>query len=63
MFQRQLQKTLERFAKAFPVVAITGPRQSGKTTLARSRLIHGGEDTYERHGVHVMGWKSFSKFG
>lgn len=36
MFQRQLQKTLERFAKAFPVVAITGPRQSGKTTLARS---------------------------
>jgi hypothetical protein len=26
-------------------------------------LIHGGEDTYERHGVNVMGWKSFSKFG
>jgi hypothetical protein len=25
-------------------------------------LIHGGEDTYERDGVHVMGWKSFSKF-
>ena len=36
MFPRQLQKTLERFARAFPVVAITGPRQSGKTTLARS---------------------------
>ena len=35
MFPRQLQSTLERFAKAFPVVAITGPRQSGKTTLAR----------------------------
>ena len=32
---RQLQPTLERFAKTFPVVAITGSRQSGKTTLAR----------------------------
>jgi hypothetical protein len=30
-----LQHTLQRFAKAFPVVAITGSRQSGKTTLAR----------------------------
>jgi len=25
-----------RLAKGFPVIAITGPRQSGKTTLARS---------------------------
>lgn len=28
--------TLARLARGFPVVAITGPRQSGKTTLARS---------------------------
>ena len=35
MLERQLQPTLHRFAKAFPVVAITGSRQSGKTTLAR----------------------------
>jgi uncharacterized protein len=35
MFQRELQSVLERFARSFPVVAITGPRQSGKTTLAR----------------------------
>lgn len=34
MFRRDLSQTLERFAK-FPVVAILGPRQSGKTTLAR----------------------------
>ncbi|MCW5655546.1 ATP-binding protein [Hydrogenophaga sp.] len=27
--------TLQRLAKGFPVVALTGPRQSGKTTLAR----------------------------
>ncbi|HSC25470.1 MAG TPA: ATP-binding protein [Candidatus Babeliales bacterium] len=35
MFRRDLEKILSRFAK-FPVVAILGPRQSGKTTLARS---------------------------
>ena len=28
--------TLQRMARGFPVLAITGPRQSGKTTLART---------------------------
>jgi len=36
MFPRKMQGALERFSKSFPVVAITGPRQSGKTTLSRS---------------------------
>jgi predicted AAA+ superfamily ATPase len=36
MFQRKLLKVLSRFEKSFPVVAITGARQSGRTTLARS---------------------------
>lgn len=35
MIERQIAPTLKRLAKAFPVLAITGPRQSGKTTLAR----------------------------
>jgi uncharacterized protein len=35
MFERQLKSTLERLSRQFPVLAITGPRQSGKTTLAR----------------------------
>lgn len=35
MFTRELVSTLMRFSK-FPVVAILGPRQSGKTTLAKS---------------------------
>ena len=29
-------KTLRRFARGYPVLTITGPRQSGKTTLARA---------------------------
>jgi uncharacterized protein len=35
MIPRAAQKTLLRLAEGFPIVAITGPRQSGKTTLAR----------------------------
>jgi len=35
MILRTAQKTLLRLAKGFPIVAITGPRQSGKTTLAK----------------------------
>lgn len=36
MIPRAAAPTLERLARGFPVVALTGPRQSGKTTLAKS---------------------------
>jgi len=36
MIKRTACDTILRLAKGFPVVAITGPRQSGKTTLAKS---------------------------
>jgi predicted AAA+ superfamily ATPase len=36
MIPRDAAHTLTRLAKGFPVIAITGPRQAGKTTLARS---------------------------
>ncbi len=35
LLPRHLASTLRRLAAGFPVVALTGPRQSGKTTLAR----------------------------
>ncbi len=35
MIKRFAQEQLEKLAAQFPVVTITGPRQSGKTTLAR----------------------------
>lgn len=36
MIQRQLSNKLTELAKGFPVICLTGPRQSGKTTLVRS---------------------------
>ncbi len=36
MFIRTAQARLLRLARGFPVVVLTGPRQSGKTTLART---------------------------
>ena len=40
MLPRHALHTLEALASGFPVVAVTGPRQSGKTTLARSAFSH-----------------------
>ena len=36
MIKRQATDYIKRIASSFPVVSITGPRQSGKTTLARA---------------------------
>lgn len=35
MINRGAEKALHRLASQFPVVGITGPRQSGKSTLAK----------------------------
>jgi predicted AAA+ superfamily ATPase len=36
MIPRVATDTLQRLAKGFPIIALTGPRQSGKTTLAKA---------------------------
>lgn len=40
LVHRQLQKHLLRLAGKYPVVTITGPRQSGKSTLSRMAFPH-----------------------
>ena len=35
MIKRNLESVIQEFATSYPVVTITGPRQSGKTTLAK----------------------------
>lgn len=36
MIKREIEPALRRLLRGFPVVTVTGPRQSGKTTLARA---------------------------
>jgi predicted AAA+ superfamily ATPase len=38
IIKRQLETTCRSDLKAFPVLTITGPRQSGKSTLLKSML-------------------------
>ncbi|HSC24921.1 MAG TPA: ATP-binding protein [Candidatus Babeliales bacterium] len=40
MFNRSVWSIVERFAKIYPIISITGPRQSGKTTLAQALFSH-----------------------
>ncbi len=35
MLERQMRSALEKMARSFPVVTVTGPRQSGKTPLVK----------------------------
>jgi len=39
MLHRTAEHTALRLAFGFPIVAITGPRQAGKTTLARAVFV------------------------
>ena len=36
MIQRHISPLLQQLAAQYPVITLTGPRQSGKTTLAKS---------------------------
>ena len=40
MFKRHLAKHILRYAKQYPILALVGPRQSGKTTLAKTLFPH-----------------------
>ena len=40
MFNRSIESILRRYAEIYPVIGITGPRQSGKTTIARTLFAH-----------------------
>jgi len=51
MIPRRARSVLQRLAGGFPVVTVTGPRQSGKTTLCRATFAHLPYVTFEAADV------------
>ena len=47
LHSRKIEPKLKEMAGKFPVIAITGPRQSGKTTLAKKLFAHHAYTTLE----------------
>ncbi len=59
MLARTLGPLLVRDARYYPVITLTGPRQSGKTTLARTTFptsITSTWKTRSRDGIDVRPW-------
>ena len=40
MIKRKIEKEIKILTNEFPIIAILGPRQSGKTTLAKNLFHH-----------------------
>ena len=57
MIARNIAETCRRLWGMYPILTVTGPRQSGKTTLVKERLNSGknGDLYYMRtsHGVEI----------
>ncbi len=54
MFNRQLANELAATAREFPVVTIIGPRQAGKTTLARMQFPHHAYANLEAPDIRML---------
>ncbi len=54
MFSRQLANELAATAREFPVVTIIGPRQAGKTTLARMQFPHHAYANLEAPDIRML---------
>lgn len=53
-FSRNITPAVMELAKSFPIVAITGPRQSGKTTLAKELFANKAYFNLEDPSVRVI---------
>lgn len=54
MIKRDAEKTLHELAKGYPVLSITGPRQSGKTTLAEMAFPDKTYVSFENPDIREM---------
>ncbi len=62
MIRRKLKDKLLKLAGFFPVVSITGPRQSGKTTLVKATFPHYDYVTLEDPDIYQMALDDPRKF-
>jgi len=62
MIQRKLKEKLLELAGFFPVVSLTGPRQSGKTTLVKATFPHYDYITLEDPDIFQMALEDPRKF-
>jgi uncharacterized protein len=53
---RIIKKEMDVYAKKYPILAITGPRQSGKTTFLRTEFPH-----YEYVNLENIDVRNFAK--
>ncbi len=54
MIQRELTKKLFQLSEKFPVVTVTGPRQSGKTTLVKAVFTDYDYATLEDPDIRLL---------
>ncbi len=62
MIRQKLKDKLLKLAGFFPVVSITGPRQSGKTTLVKAAFPHYDYVTLEDPDIYQMALDDLRKF-
>ncbi len=61
--ERSISGKVLRWAKQYPVVTVTGPRQSGKSTLCKhyfsekSYVIYGGDSSHVENKMAVTSWR------
>jgi hypothetical protein len=62
MYTRHLQSTLLQLSKSWPVITVTGPRQSGKTTLCKMAFPNYGYVNLEHIPTrdHINDFSTFS---
>ncbi|MCY4050342.1 MAG: AAA family ATPase [Gammaproteobacteria bacterium] len=53
MIPRQIADSMQNAFHKYPVITVTGPRQSGKTTLCRY-IFEGRQIVYKIHGYLII---------